>query len=208
MPQKIKLYHGTTLDGLSSILENELIDANKGKQTGETHGVNWFFVKYDESFSRGFMFSIVVDKSELDNGVFRFMNSRVVVSYDSIDIVSHDFFIEQAFGLRFEQLKNGFKKCLKEENDDFFEGYNNFFESLSRGYHYGYIFPDDPIMLQLMRQFGYGDNDLRDKFGIMEGHRNVQFFSEEKKPMTFRLKEEKVRRILIESIGDVLNETQ
>lgn len=173
LPQKIKLYHGTDFEGLTEILETKVIDASKGRQTGETHGMNWFFIKNNNSFSRGFMFSIEVDKSDFENGNFHFMNNVTVACYKPINIVNHNFFIEEAFGLKFEDLKNLLHTCIEKENNDFSEGYFKFYRLLSNDDYYGYTTIDDVIIIQLMRQLGYKDSVLRDELGIIENVKHI-----------------------------------
>lgn len=175
LPQKIKLYHGTDFDGLTSILETRIMDAHEGRQTGETRGMNWFFTKYDTSFSRGFLFSIEVDKHYFDNGNFKFMNNSSVACYDAINIDKYNFFIEEAFGYEYSHLKKILTNCIKNENGDFNEGYFRFTRLLSKDDFYGYVTIDDIIIVQLMRQFGYSNNILRDKLGIIE---NINYINE------------------------------
>ncbi|MDE5889318.1 MAG: hypothetical protein K2H20_04795, partial [Bacilli bacterium] len=88
MPDVITLYHGTDYWGLEEILENGVINASIGRQTGETKGMNWFSTKFSTNYSRGFVFSIDIHKEEINktsNG-FKFMNNSEIANYEPINI--------------------------------------------------------------------------------------------------------------------------
>jgi hypothetical protein len=43
----VKLYHGTDITALVTILKTNRMCASEGRQHGETHGLNWFTLKND-----------------------------------------------------------------------------------------------------------------------------------------------------------------
>lgn len=113
MSDPIKLYHGTRLDAMDDIVESGVISALKGRQTGETRGINWFTTNGNKvSFGTGTVFSIEVPKSDFENGQFHFMNDVEVISRnDEIDIEQYNMRIEKIDGFSSKLLIKFFKKC-------------------------------------------------------------------------------------------------
>ena len=167
LPSTIKLYHGTDIYALESILIDGEINAYNGRQHGETRGMNWFSTKFSLNFSRGVVFSITVDKTDFNNNLFSFMNNHEVISNgDSIPIENKNFIIEKIGAFSREDLKTLIRNC----NDDIFE----FCERLKNYFPLNEIdIPsiDHPVMLQILRQT-VGDGELR-KEGIMESASSV-----------------------------------
>ena len=159
MGEKIRLYHGTDYDGLVGIMESGVIDAKSGTRHGETKGVNWFTTQGDRlNFSKGYAFSIDVDKSEFENGDFRFMNESEVTCYSSINIENKNFQVVEAFYCKIDRLKDILENCIDIEND-VDNGRVRFFNFCKRDsnkydWQQGVYFVDDPVVLKVVNQFG------------------------------------------------------
>lgn len=162
LPSKIRLYQGTDIDGLDGILYDGVISASNGRRHGETSGMNWFSTKLTTNYAKGVIYSIVVDKTEFENGTFKFMNECEVVSYDDIPIQDKDLIIEKIGGYTQENFDWILKKC----NGDIFEFAKFIYQYNDVLAEYGYNLIDDPICLQILRQT-VGDDYLR-KEGILE----------------------------------------
>lgn len=109
----VKLYHGTDILALVTILKTNRVCASEGRQHGETHGMNWFSLKNDGSFNRGACFSIEVPENELNN-VFQKMNSVHVISREScLDISRYNPKVEYFCGHTRETLNNYYNIITK-----------------------------------------------------------------------------------------------
>jgi hypothetical protein len=108
----VKLYHGTTIDALLMIMESGVMSAKRGKQHGETYGVNWFSLKNGDNFNKGVLFSIEVP-GDVFNERFRMMNSSEAVSKDDdLDITGFNLTIEKICGLSRGAIKNAYDRYV------------------------------------------------------------------------------------------------
>lgn len=171
LPDTIILYHGTDYDGVENILIDGVIDARRGRSTGETRGVNWFFTSYKDNYSRGFVYSIDINKEEINktsNG-FTYMNDNEIASYEPISIDNRNFTIHEAFGYEIEGLKNVmWRRCLQQTNNDIYEAiylWIDKFSKLSDAQEYD-ISINNVIIQQILKQF-IGEDELRNQ-GIIE----------------------------------------
>lgn len=105
MSDTITLYHDTDDIALDDIIDSGVMDASSGHQHGETHGMNWFSVKYTGNFGKT-TFSIDIPKLLFDKHIFNFMNNNDVVTYDSINVYDYNFKIIKLEGITEEQLHN------------------------------------------------------------------------------------------------------
>ena len=165
LPEKIRLYHGTDIIALNDIIEEGVISARRGRQTGETRGVNWFSTKLTGNFGHGTYFSIEVPKIDFDNHKFEFMNNGEVTSRDSeIPINNYNLRIEEIGGLGERYFRIVYNKVISNGGDifDFVEYLNKSnpeFEELLPTVEY-------PVVMYLIRQL-FGDEPLRNA-GIVE----------------------------------------
>lgn len=169
MPDPIKLYHGTDIEALNNILEDGVICAKRGRRTGETSGVNWFFAKNRNNFSRGSMFSIEVPKSMFENGQFKFMNEIAVISRDSeIPIDGLNFRIETIGGADEEVFMNIYKMMKEKKPDgDLFDWYE-MVKRINREFK-EWLYPIDmPVCIQLIKQL-FGENTVKE-YGLTESY--------------------------------------
>ena len=171
LPDTIILYHGTDYDGMENILIDGVIDARRGRSTGETRGMNWFFTSYRDNYSRGFVYSIDINKEEINktsNG-FNYMNDNEIASYEPISIDNRNFTIHEAFGYGIEDLKNVmWRRCLQQTNNDIYEAiylWIDKFSKLSGAQEYD-ISINNVIIQQILKQF-IGEDELRNQ-GIIE----------------------------------------
>lgn len=171
LPDTIILYHGTDYDGMENILIDGVIDARRGRSTGETRGMNWFFTSYRDNYSRGFVYSIDINKEEINktsNG-FNYMNDNEIASYEPISIDNRNFTIHEAFGYGIENLKNVmWRRCLQQTNNDIYEAiylWIDKFSKLSGAQEYD-ISINNVIIQQILKQF-IGEDELRNQ-GIIE----------------------------------------
>ena len=178
LPDTIILYHGTDYDGMENILIDGVIDARRGRSTGETRGMNWFFTSYRDNYSRGFVYSIDINKEEINktsNG-FNYMNDNEIASYEPISIDNRNFTIHEAFGYGIENLKNVmWRKCLQQTNNDIYEAiylWIDKFSKLSGAQEYD-ISINNVIIQQILKQF-IGEDELRNQ-GIIE---NIEHINE------------------------------
>ena len=178
LPDTIILYHGTDYDGMENILIDGVIDARRGRSTGETRGMNWFFTSYKDNYSRGFVYSIDINKEEINktsNG-FTYMNDNEIASYEPISIDNRNFTIHEAFGYGIEDLKNVmWRKCLQQTNNDIYEAiylWIDKFSKLSGAQEYD-ISINNVIIQQILKQF-IGEDELRNQ-GIIE---NIEHINE------------------------------
>ena len=167
LPDKITLYHGTDYDGMENILIDGVIDARRGRSTGETRGMNWFFTLYKDNYSRGFVYSIDINKEEINktsNG-FNYMNDNEIASYEPISIDNRNFTIHEAFGYEIESLKNVmWRKCLQQTNNDIYEAiylWIDKFSKLSGAQEYDISINND-IIQQILKQF-IGEDEIRNQ---------------------------------------------
>lgn len=191
MPDPIKLYHGTDIEALNSILEDGVICAKRGRRTGETSGVNWFFAKNRNNFSRGSMFSIEVPKSMFENGQFKFMNEIAVISRDSeIPIDGLNFRIETIGGADEEVFMNIYKIMKEKKPDgDLFDWYE-MVKRINREFK-EWLYPIDmPVCIQLIKQL-FGENTVKE-YGLTEGYIHNGYL-EEVEPDDLNLDSFKVR---------------
>ena len=108
----VKLYHGTTIDALLAIMETGVMSAKRGRQHGETYGVNWFSLKNGDNFNRGAVFSIEVP-GDVFNERFRMMNNSEAVSKDDdLDVTSFNLTIEKICGLSREAIKRAYGRYV------------------------------------------------------------------------------------------------
>ena len=178
LPDTIILYHGTDYDGMENILIDGVIDARRGRSTGETRGMNWFFTSYKDNYSRGFVYSIDINKEEINktsNG-FNYMNDNEIASYEPISIDNRNFTIHEAFGYEIEDLKNVmWRRCLQQTNNDIYEAiylWIDKFSKLSGAQEYD-ISINNVIIQQILKQF-IGEDELRNQ-GIIE---NIEHINE------------------------------
>ncbi len=178
LPDTIILYHGTDYDGMENILIDGVIDARRGRSTGETRGMNWFFTSYRDNYSRGFVYSIDINKEEINktsNG-FNYMNDNEIASYEPISIDNRNFTIHEAFGYGIEDLKNVmWRRCLQQTNNDIYEAiylWIDKFSKLSGAQEYD-ISINNVIIQQILKQF-IGEDELRNQ-GIIE---NIEHINE------------------------------
>lgn len=171
IPDVITLYHGTDYYSLMNILENGIIDARNGRSTGETKNMNWFFTEYKTNYSRGFVFSIEIHKSEINKTTdgFKYMNNNEIANYEPIDIKNRNFKIVEAFNYDEDMLKNIWKNSMKKNPDDELETIYSFAEFFNKYTDYD-ITIDDLIIQQLISQF-IGKNKLY-QYGIVENKIN------------------------------------
>ena len=167
LPDTIILYHGTDYDGMENILIDGVIDARRGRSTGETRGMNWFFTSYRDNYSRGFVYSIDINKEEINktsNG-FNYMNDNEIASYEPISIDNRNFTIHEAFGYGIEDLKNVmWRRCLQQTNNDIYEAiylWIDKFSKLSGAQEYD-ISINNVIIQQILKQF-IGEDELRNQ---------------------------------------------
>lgn len=165
LPNKITLYHGTDYEGLSGIMESGVIDAKAGRRHGESYGINFFTIKGEEmNFSKGYAFSIDVDKSEFENGTFRFENDSWVTSKGAVDIANRNFRVVQAFRWKIDTLHEILENCINREKD-VDKGRLRFYnfcydDSWSSEINiHGLYGIDDPIILNVVNQFGISDDE-------------------------------------------------
>lgn len=169
MPERITLYHGTTMSGLEGIIESGVISAKEGRRTGETKGMNWFTTNGDRlSFSRGYAFSIDVDASEFQNGRFQFVNDSEVVCYDDIEIADKNFVIREAFMQSISNLGDVLDNCISAEGGDVGKGYWRFFRFCQKQSHHEIndmelVTIDDPVFVMVLRQLGVSYEEFEDK---------------------------------------------
>ena len=178
LPDTIILYHGTDYDGMENILIDGVIDARRGRSTGEARGMNWFFTSYRDNYSRGFVYSIDINKEEINktsNG-FNYMNDNEIASYEPISIDNRNFTIHEAFGYGIEDLKNVmWRRCLQQTNNDIYEAiylWIDKFSKLSGAQEYD-ISINNVIIQQILKQF-IGEDELRNQ-GIIE---NIEHINE------------------------------
>lgn len=165
LPDSFRIYHGCDDLDLEGILQDGVIDARNGRQTGETKGVNWFSFKQINNYSKGFIFSIKVSKSDFYlNGGFEWKNDSYIANYDPIDIIKHDLRIEEAFRLPFYVHQNMFNECLKETNNDVYEAIYEYADYFHK--EYKVVGVNDSIVQQLLKQL-CGEQTLK-KEGIIE----------------------------------------
>ena len=176
LPDTITLYHGTDYDGMENILIDGVIDARRGRSTGETRGMNWFFTSYKDNYSRGFVYSIDINKEEINktsNG-FTYMNDNEIASYEPISIDNRNFTIHEAFGYEIEDLKNVmWRRCLQQTNNDIYEAiylWIDKFSKLSDAQEYD-ISINNVIIQQILKQF-IGEDELRNQ-GIIENKEHI-----------------------------------
>lgn len=178
LPDTITLYHGTDYEGMENILIDGVIDAKRGRSTGETKGMNWFFTSYKDNYSRGFVYSIDISKEEINktsNG-FNYMNDGEIANYEPIPISNRNFTIHEAFGYGIENLKNVmWRKCLQQTNNDIYEAiylWIDKFNKLLGTQEYDITINND-IIQQILKQF-IGEDELRNQ-GIIE---NIEHINE------------------------------
>lgn len=111
LPNVIKLFHGTDTDAMNEIVESGVISASKGRQHGETNGINWFSTELTGNFGTGTYFSIEVPKSDFDKYIFKFMNNSEVTSLISdIPIYKYNMKIERLNHVPTSRIINVYKK--------------------------------------------------------------------------------------------------
>ena len=169
MSDPIKLYHGTDIEALNSILEDGVICAYNGRSTGETVGVNWFSLKNNNNFGHGSAFSIEVPKKLFENHTFKFMNDGEVTSYNSeIPIEGLNFRIERIGGADMEVFMNIYKMMKEKKPDgDLFDWYE-MVKRINREFK-EYLYPIDmPVCIQLIKQL-FGENTVKE-YGLTESY--------------------------------------
>ena len=111
LPDKITLYHGTNLEGLSGILESGIIDAGCNGINDETNTANWFSIDSTVLMNKGVLCSITVDKDDFITDKFQFMNSIHVVSTNKrIPINDYNFTLIQVGPVTNDVVKNCYRK--------------------------------------------------------------------------------------------------
>lgn len=162
------LYHGTDYEGLNEIIRSGVIDAREGRRTGETKGVNWFFVgEFKTNFSRGFSFSIEVPVEEFKKCGFNLMNEKEATCYESIDISKYNFKVVEAFDFKIDDLHRCFDICIERENGNIYEGYFRFYNLMKKHVPDIDIWSDDPLFLFILRQWGYDDEFIGGTLGLI-----------------------------------------
>lgn len=169
--QTLTLYHGTDYEGLNEIIRSGVIDARAGRRTGETKGVNWFFVgEFKTNFSRGFSFSIEVPVEEFKKHGFNLMNEKEATCYESINISNYNFKVVEAFDFKIDNLYKCFNICVERENGDIAEGYFRFFKLMQKhmlNQQDTDIWMDDPLFIFILRQWGYDDEFISRELGLI-----------------------------------------
>ena len=111
LPNVIKLFHGTDTYAMNEIVESGVISASKGRQHGETNGINWFSTELTGNFGNGTYFSIEVPKSDFDKYIFKFMNNGEVTSLISdIPIDKYNMKIERLNHVPTSRIIDVYKK--------------------------------------------------------------------------------------------------
>lgn len=160
---KIKLYHGTTLDALNNILENGYMDASEGVQHGETHGMNWFSLKYGLNFFNGALFSLEIPKEDFERYFEMVNNSECVSKERKLNLSNYYLQIEKLGPCNFETLSNMLKMC----SNDIWEFYHKL---MKRDWFKDTYFDiSDPLFINLFKQLGITSNDLQ-KEGLVENY--------------------------------------
>ena len=112
LPNIIKLYHGTDIYAMNDIVEDGVISAHRGRQHGETSGINWFSLELTGCFGTGTYFSIEVPKSDFENYKFNFMNEgEVTSSISEIPIDEYNMKIERLNNVPLRRLVEAYKEC-------------------------------------------------------------------------------------------------
>lgn len=168
----IKLYQGTTLDGVDGILETQEINASNGNVNGETSGMNWFSTKPLNNFGDGTLYSIQVDESKFKDLGLKYMNNSEVASYNSIPINGLNFNIIKLKGLSIDSIANLFRK----NNNDIFKSANDLELTV-----------DDKCFQQLAKQI-LGKDALK-KEGIVSENQELEVRPEEVKLDSFKKEE-------------------
>lgn len=161
----VKLYQGTDVEAINSILESGVISASMGRSTGETIGINWFSTKYSDNFGMGSVFSIEVPMELFNNGEFCFENRCEVTSKArEVPIDGLNFTIEQIGSWKGEVFTNIYKR-IKERGGDLFDWLRYICErneELSKADY----FIETPVIKYLVKQL-FGPGEL-ENIGIME----------------------------------------
>ena len=108
----VTLWHGTTVDALLCIMESGAMSAKRGKQHGETYGVNWFSLAFSDSFNSGALFSIEVP-GDVFSKEFSMMNkSEATSENDELDISRFNLKIEKICGLSRDCIKRAYDRYV------------------------------------------------------------------------------------------------
>ena len=157
----VRLYQSTTAEGLDGILNDGVIDAQKGVRRGETSGINWFSIKPIDNFG-GSSYSIDVPQSEFKTLGLHFMNNSHIATDKPISIEGLNLQITKLGGLSLNTIKNVFHKS----DNDIFKVAETLDKLISDN-DYVYLTLDDKCMQQLVKQI-IGDKPLRDEGFISE----------------------------------------
>ena len=124
----VKLYHGTTVDALLIIMESGIMSAKRGRQNGETYGMNWFSLKEGDNFNRGALFSIEVPSNEFEEKFNMMNNSEAVSKDDELDISAYNLKIEKICGMSSGAIKRNYERYVKEGESYPLERVGNLFD--------------------------------------------------------------------------------
>lgn len=124
----VKLYHGTTVDALLIIMESGIMSAKRGRQNGETYGMNWFSLKEGDNFNRGALFSIEVPSDEFSEKFNMMNNSEAVSKDDELDISAYNLKIEKICGMSSGAIKRSYERYVKEGESYPLERVGNLFD--------------------------------------------------------------------------------
>ena len=105
----VKLYHGTDITALVTILKTNRMCASEGRQHGETHGLNWFTLKNDGTSYRGAILSIEIPESELDTVLQKMNNAHFISRKSCFDISKYNPKVERFCDHTRETLNNYYR---------------------------------------------------------------------------------------------------
>ena len=166
--EKVRLYHGTSLPELDAIIEDGVISAARGRQHGETFGINWFSLKSSDNFGTGTVFSIEVPKSKIVDGTFKLVNSgELTAKMSEIPIAQYNLRIEKIGGMNQEVFHNMWKRV----NGDVFD-FVILFNKINREAKTYPLSVDAYVMRYLViQEFGI---EVLKKEGIIESVKKVR----------------------------------
>lgn len=187
---RMTLYHGTDYWGMLNVITDGVIDAQKGRQTGETKGMNWFFTEYRDNYSRGYVFSIDISEEELKSYDGHPMSNLTVATYDPIPIANHNFRIVEAFGIEYETIQRMWDIAGKKVEDEYERIFLLFerMQKLSIARDNELIDINNPIMEQILKQL-LGINKMKE-FGILENKQINEVEAEDLRLKSFETKDE------------------
>lgn len=174
----VRLYQSTTAEGLDGILNDGVIDAQKGVRRGETSGMNWFSIKPIDNFGSS-SYSIDVPQSEFKTLGLHFMNNSHIATDKPIPIEGLNLQITKLGGLSLSTIKNVFHKS----DNDIFKVAETLDKLISDN-DYVYLTLNDKCMQQLVKQI-IGDKPLRDA-GFISENQELELRPDEVKLDSFK----------------------